>query len=350
MLPATSPGLTTLDPPLPELAALEELVTELEPWARSRVIARVPLDGTTLPIWSICLGTAEREAPTLAFVGGVHGLERIGTQVVLAYLQTLRVRLAWDGVLRDVLSRVRLVFIPLLNPGGMRLGTRANPRGVDLMRNAPPHPDSRGTLMVGGQRLSSRIPWFAGYPERALEIESQALIDEIEREVLCSRVGLAVDCHSGFGMQDRLWFPYARTRKAFPRLAEVVGIKRLLDATLPNHVYRMEPQTQSYTITGDLWDHLFDRSHSQAQRSTFVPLTLEMGSWLWVRKNPIQLSSIWGGFNPTVPHRLRRTLRRHLPLFDLLLHAIASPDAWTVEDELERSLREQEAFLSWPFT
>jgi len=325
-------------------------VHELSPWARSRVVARVPWEATSLPIWSICLGSTDPEAPSLAFVGGVHGLERIGTQVVLAYLQTLRVRLAWDGVLHDLLSRVRLVFIPLLNPGGMRLGTRANPHGVDLMRNAPPHPDSRGTLLLGGQRLSPRIPWFAGHPEQGLEVESSALIEVIERELLCSPSSLAIDCHSGFGMQDRLWFPYARTRKPFPLLAEVVGIKRLLDATLPNHVYRMEPQTQSYTISGDLWDHLFDRAQARARRPTFVPLTLEMGSWLWVRKNPIQLSSIWGGFNPTVPHRLRRTLRRHLPLFDLLLHAIASPSAWIVADDAERSAREHEAYLSWPFT
>ena len=244
-------AMRLLPGPLPELRALEELIDELSPWARSRVLARVTVGDEALPIWSICLGSQLPEAPSLAFVGGVHGLERIGTRVVLAYLQTLRVRLSWDRVLHELLSRVRLVFVPLVNPGGMRLGTRANPRGVDLMRNAPPHPDSRGTLLVGGQRLSRRIPWFAGHPEQGLETESSALVELIEREVLCSRTAVAIDCHSGFGMQDRLWFPYARTRKPFPQLAEVVGIKRLLDATLPNHVYRMEPQTQSYTITGD---------------------------------------------------------------------------------------------------
>ncbi len=335
---------------MPEVEALEALIEQLAPWARARTVARVTLPEGTLPIWSITLGSIDPQAPSLAFVGGVHGLERIGTQVVLAYLHTLRVRLGWDQVLHDLLSRVRLVFVPLLNPGGMRLGTRANPRGVDLMRNAPPHPDSRGTYLLGGQRLSPRLPWYAGEPERGLELESKVLIDVIERELLCSRVSVAVDCHSGFGLQDRLWFPYARTRKPFPQLAEVVGIKRLLDATLPNHVYRMEPQTQSYTITGDLWDHLFDRSRSVNPESVFVPFTLEMGSWLWVRKNPAQLGSIWGGFNPLVPHRLRRTLRRHLPLFDLLVHAVASPNAWTAMDENERTAREHEAYLSWPFT
>jgi hypothetical protein len=335
---------------LPELDELLRLVEGLSEHGRVRVLGRCDVRGISLPIFSIALGSTDPEAPSLAFVGGVHGLERIGAQVVLAYLKTLTVRLSWDRVLHDLLERVRLLFVPLVNPGGMLLGTRANPRGVDLMRNAPRHPDSHGTFLLGGQRLSSRLPWYAGDPERGLELESRVLIDVVEREILPSRVAIAIDCHSGFGLVDRLWFPYARTRKAFPHLAEVVGIKKLLDQTLPNHVYKVEPQAQSYTIDGDLWDHLYDRSRALRPQSVFVPLTLEMGSWLWVRKNPWQLGSVYGGFNPLVPHRLRRTLRRHLPLFDLLLHAIASPEAWIARGEAERAMLEHHAYASWPFT
>jgi hypothetical protein len=335
---------------LPELTELLRLTETLSAHARTRVLARVTVGDASLPILSITMGTSDPEAPSLAFVGGVHGLERIGTQVVLAYLNTLSVRLSWDRVLHDLLTRVRLLFVPLVNPGGMLLGTRSNPAGVDLMRNGPRHPESRGSLLLGGQRLSRRLPWFAGDPERGLELESRVLIDAVEREILPSRVSIAVDCHSGFGLVDRLWFPYARTRRPFPHLAEVVAIKRLLDATLPNHVYHVEPQAQSYTIDGDLWDHLYDRSRALDPSPVFIPLTLEMGSWLWVRKNPLQLGSIWGGFNPLVPHRLRRTLRRHLPLFDLLLHAVASPEAWITSSDAERARLEHSAYASWPFT
>ena len=35
-----------------------------------------------------------------------------------------------------------------------------------------------------------------------------------------------------------------------------------------------------------------------------------------------------GRFNPVKPHRHRRTLRRHLPLLDFLLHAVISHRAW----------------------
>lgn len=344
--------------PLPELVELEALLERIEPHARIQVLTRVAVRDRSLPVYAISLGTTEPSAPSLAFVGGVHGLERIGTQVVLAYLSTLSGRLSWDRVLTDTLSRVRLLFVPLVNPGGMLLGSRSNPRGVDLMRNAPRGEGGRGSFLLGGQRFSPRLPWFAGDSTHGAgagdvahcEPENRALFEVIERELLCSDVSLAIDCHSGFGMLDRLWFPYARTRKPFPHLAEVVGLKRLLDATLPHHVYRVEPQANAYTIEGDAWDYLYDLQLSRARSRVFVPLTLEMGSWAWVRKNPWQLWSIDGGFNPVLPHRVKRTLRRHLPLFDLLLHAIASHEAWVAGSDDVRSQREDEAFSTWPRT
>ncbi len=335
--------------PLPELAELEALLERIEPHARIQVLGRVAARDHSLPIYAAMLGTREPSAPALAFVGGVHGLERIGTQVVLAYLRTLSVRLGWDRVLADTLARVRLVFVPLLNPGGMLLGLRSNPAGVDLMRNAPRGEGGRGTFLVGGQRLWRRMPWYAGDATQC-ETENRALFGVIERELLCSDVALAIDCHSGFGMVDRLWFPYARTRKPFPNLAEVVGLKRVLDATLPHHIYRVEPQANAYTIEGDAWDYLYDLQRAAAPGRVFVPLTLEMGSWAWVRKNPRQLWLLEGGFNPVAPHRVKRTLRRHLPLFDLLLHAIASHEAWVARDAEARSERENEAFSTWPRT
>lgn len=334
--------------PLPELHELEQLLPALSPYAHVRVLDSVTVGSRSLPIWAITMGSREPSAPALAFVGGVHGLERIGAQVVLAYLRTLSVRLSWDRVLQDTLSRVRLLFVPLVNPGGMLLGKRGNPRGVDLMRNGPRSTESRATFLLGGQRLTPRLPWFAGDPEAALETESRALTDAIAAELFSASVSLAIDCHSGFGMIDRLWFPYARTRRPFPHLAEVVRLKQLLDGTLPHHVYRVEPQAQAYTIQGDLWDYLYDRQRAQHPARTFVPLTLEMGSWAWVRKNPRQIWSLAGTFNPVLPHRLKRTLRRHLPLFDLLVNAIASDDAWVVHDEARRVALEHEAFTAWP--
>jgi hypothetical protein len=241
---------------------------------------------------------------------------------------------------------MRVVFVPLVNPWGVLMGKRSNPRGVDLMRNAPVHPDGRGTFLVGGQRWSPRLPWFRG-DSRTMEVESRALCDFMEREVLTGSPAIAVDVHSGFGLVDRVWFPYARTRRPFPSLPEVLALKCLLDQTLPHHVYRVEPQSQAYTVDGDLWDHLYDRHQARGSGGVFVPLTLEMGSWLWVKKNPLQLFDPLGGFHPMKPHRLRRTLRRHFPLFDFLRRATAGARAWAELDRERRSQLLGDAFDLW---
>ncbi|HET9992743.1 MAG TPA: M14 family zinc carboxypeptidase, partial [Kofleriaceae bacterium] len=257
--------------------------------------------------------------------GGVHGLERIGSEVAIAFLGSLVTRLAWDQVLHDALSRCRVIVVPLVNPVGMIRAQRANGNGVDLMRNAPAHPLG-GTPLLGGQRISQRLPWFMGAAGAPMEVESRALVELVEAATAAAPFALALDCHSGFGFIDRLWYPYARTREPLPDQPAIAALGRLLDTTLPNHVYRFEQTAQAYTIRGDLWDYLYDRR--RAAGGVLLPLTLEMGSWAWVRKNPWQGLSSLGRFNPIKPHRQRRTLRRHLPLFDFLLHAAASHEAW----------------------
>jgi hypothetical protein len=273
-----------------------------------------------LPIHAFRFGTPDRTAPALLVTGGVHGLERIGTDVAIAFLTSLVARLAWDTILHDALARCRVIVVPLVNPVGMSRGQRANGNGVDLMRNAPAA-DTGGTPLLGGQRISRHLPWYMG---DGLETEARVLVELVERELLAAPFTLALDLHSGYGFRDRIWYPYARTREPPPDLAAIHALARLLDDTLPNHVYRVEQTAQAYTIRGDLWDYLYDRPRA----GVFLPLTLEMGSWTWVRKNPWQGFSQLGRFNPIKPHRLRRTLRRHLPLIDFLFHAAASHQRW----------------------
>jgi len=330
---------------LPELERFAELCARLGPHARREQLAIVEHERLALPIEAVVLGTEDRSAPTFVVIGGVHGLERIGTEIVLAFLATVTALLEWDGLVRRALQSMRLVMVPLVNPVGMALGLRSNGRGVDLMRNAPVHPRTHATMLVGGHRLSPRLPWFCGWPELGMEVESAALCDLVRREVLGAQVALLVDVHSGFGVVDRLWFPWARTRRPIPHLPEMYRLKQLLDRTLPNHVYRIEPQSRSYTAKGDLWDHLYDEQLERHPERTFLPLTLELGSWAWVKKNPRQALRAIGSFHPVLPHRLRRTLRRHMPLFDVLLRATAAPEAWTstsARDELARA-----AFECW---
>jgi hypothetical protein len=335
--------------PLPELAALLELAGEVARRGRVQVLTEVsdPDSGRRFPLLALQFGPAARDLPILILVGGVHGLERIGTQVVLAYATGFCRRLAWDDVAGALLERARLALVPLVNPAGMARRTRANPRGVDLMRNAPDHPEGWGTPLIGGQRLSPRLPWYRGRADHGMEPEARALVDFVEREAFSAELALVLDVHSGFGLVDRLWFPYARTRRPLPHLAELYALHRLLDDTLPHHVYRMEPQAQTYTVQGDLWDHVYDRRSASAAPGALLPLTLEMGSWMWLKKNPRQGLSLLGSFNPIVPHRLRRTLRRHLLLIDFLHRAAAAHRAWAAPGPDERAELARAGFAEW---
>ena len=311
------PLASSVRPP-PELEAIDALAKR-----HHRVGTLATVEG--LPIRCFRFGPSDRRRPALLIVAGLHGIERIGTHVAIAYLDALTARLQWDELLQRSLEQVRLIVVPLLNPVGMALGQRANGQGVDLMRNAP-DPAKIATPLVGGQRMTARLPWFMG---AELQTESSALMSLVENELFETPASIALDLHSGFGVIDRLWYPYARTREAPPDQPAIDALQGLLDRSLPNHVYRVEQTARVYTIRGDLWDYLYDRRRQRGS-GILLPLTLEMGSWSWVRKNPLQGFSVEGRFNPIKPHRLRRTLRRHIPIIEFLLHAAASHRAWSL--------------------
>jgi hypothetical protein len=203
----------------------------------------VSCQGQFLPVQAIMVGNPDLRVPAVGFFGGVHGLERIGAEVVLAFLQNLAGRLRWDTTLNALLESVRIVFMPMVNPGGILAGTRANPNGVDLMRNAPVDSRERVPWLIGGQRLSPRLPWFRGGLDQPMEAESRAVWEVVTTELLTHSFCIAVDCHSGFGMADRIWFPYAHTRVPISHLPEMHALKDLLQETLCNYRYIFEPQS-----------------------------------------------------------------------------------------------------------
>lgn len=332
--------------PLPELAHLERLVEGASACVRVTELGLVRSRGHDFPLLALTLGDAPADAPAVGFFAGVHGLERVGSHVVLAYLESLLERLRWDPVLREQLGRVRLVFMPVVNPGGMWAGTRCNPSGVDLMRNAPVDAVGRTPWLAGGQRMSPRLPWYRGAVGAPMEVESQVLCKMVERELLGSRFSVALDCHSGFGMRDRIWFPLASSLRPIDHLPEVHALWRLFESAHPHHDYTLEPQSHQYSAHGDLWDHLY----LQAQRTpgrVFLPLTLELGSWRWVRKRPSQVFSALGLFNPLAPHRARRVLRRHHAWLDFLPRAASAWKHWLPADEETRSRHHEEALARW---
>ncbi len=327
---------------LPEIDELAHLIASAGAAVSHRRLCRVETGGRPFDVDAVLLGNPDPALPAIGLFGGIHGLERIGTAVVLAFLRSVLHRLKWDATLHQLLAGLHIVVVPLINPGGMWRGTRANPQGIDLMRNAPVDCLEGAPFMVGGQRISPGLPWYRGRAGEAMQIEAQALCDLVEAEMTGRVFSIALDCHSGFGSTDRLWFPHAHTVRPITHLAELHAISGLLDDGLLHHRYVFEPQSRQYLAHGDLWDYLYLRSASSTGQSlrTFLPLTLEMGSWLWVKKNPRQFFSRLGIFNPLIGHRQQRVLRRHLGLIDFLMRAAYSHRQWlpraTARDDHER--------------
>lgn len=332
-------------PELPELRELNAIVTEGGAHLEVRLVCEITGSERRFPVYAVALGNPAPDVPAVGIFGGVHGLERIGTAVALAYLRSLVARLSWDSVLHRQLEGLRLVFMPLVNPGGMWLGTRGNPNGVDLMRNAPLDAVDPVPFLIGGQRIGPWLPWYRGPAGGPMEAEGAALCRVVEEELLSREFSIAVDCHSGFGLRDRLWFPYAHSRMPIAHLPEVHALKEILDRTHVSHSYIIEPQSCQYLAHGDLWDYLYQRAAAQADR-VFLPFTLEMGSWLWVKKNPRQLFSREGIFNPVILHRQHRVQRRHLALLDFLARAACGRIRWCPTGE-DRHRHRQRALARW---
>jgi hypothetical protein len=331
---------------LPELDELQRLIELGGTDLQTQLMCQVHTGAQAFDVLAITLGNPSPDVPTVGFFGGVHGLERIGAEVVLAYLSSIVHRLKWDSLLHQQLQNMRMVFMPLVNPGGLWLGTRANVHGVDLMRNAPVEALEKVPFLIGGQRLSATLPWYRGPAGQPMQDESQALCDVVMHKLLPSRFSVAIDCHSGFGIQDRIWFPYAHTIEPIAHLAEVHALHRIFNKTYAHHNYVVEPQSLQYLTHGDLWDHLYLQARSHYPEHIFLPLTLEMGSWMWVKKNPRQLFSRHGIFNPLIGHRQQRVLRRHMALLDFMARAVASHLRWAPDEE-ERLLHHRQALARW---
>jgi protein MpaA len=67
---------------------------------------------------------------TYVLFGVIHGNEPLGAPLLERFTELLAER-------PDILEGKRVVVLPVTNPDGLALGTRANARGVDLNRNFP---------------------------------------------------------------------------------------------------------------------------------------------------------------------------------------------------------------------
>ena len=85
----------------------------------------------TLPIYEFA---ASKDGPTAIIQAGIHGDEIAGVHALEAWLE--------EGV---HIERGRLVVIPRMNPGAIRVRSRCAPDGADLNRAFPGNIDSKST-------------------------------------------------------------------------------------------------------------------------------------------------------------------------------------------------------------
>ncbi len=312
---------------IPELLALHQLLTNHPSLIHYQIEQIIECRGLQLPLLSLRLGDLSTANSCLLITAGVHGVERVGSQLLLSWLGTLLNRLNWDTALRQQFSRdIALIIVPIVNPGGMADNKRSNPDGIDLNRHAPIDAEDRVPWPVGGQRISRHLPWYRGAIGAAPAAEFVALENIIRRCRANNRTLLTLDIHSGFGLNDHLWIPHAYKKAAIDSIASYAALKLLLDKTYPYHCYRVGPQACHYLSHGDLWDYFY--CDSQRQGLHIMPLTLELGSWRWVKKRPRQLLRFASWFHPVTPHRHGRVMRRHLLLLDFLLAATKNFSVW----------------------
>lgn len=314
---------------LPELFEVEQLALEYQDILKLEKLGEVSNSVYSFPIYGLALGSQKPEAPVFGLFGGVHGLERVGTHVLLSFLKTLLYRIRWEKDWERFFQECRLVSIPIINPLGMALVRRGNGNNVDLMRNSPLEATGKLIPLVSGHRFGPRLPWYRGEPG-TLETETKLVSEFCRKQFFQSDRVITLDIHSGFGFKDRLWYPWSTSMLPFPHEASVLKLKDLLRNTYPYHIYIVEHQSLNYSNHGDLWDWTYQEYMKENPDGQFLPLTLEMGSWLWVKKNIWQLFSWEGLFNPVKKHRYARTMRRHNPMLELLLKASRYHESWSI--------------------
>ena len=97
-----------------ELDEIEALAAQAGTALHCRSLCQVHTGGAAYPVYALTLGNPAPECAAVGFFGGVHGLEHIGAQVVLACLRGIVARLAWDDSLQHLLEH--LLRPPLHHP------------------------------------------------------------------------------------------------------------------------------------------------------------------------------------------------------------------------------------------
>jgi hypothetical protein len=229
------------------------------------------------PLTAVRVGLRDGvERPKAIFMGMIHAREWISTEMAMAFLNKL-VAPGDDQELRDLLDRVEVYVIPILNPDGLihsqteytwwRGNRRVNADGsigVDLNRNFPTGWGIGSSSRQGSQTYRGASPLS--------EPETKAFDDFVAAQ----KPVLSMTWHA-YGRMALLPFGYVNGEPARQDLYAEIG-PRLRQAT----GYRTGPIHDIIGLVGGSTDDHFLVAHG-----TFVA-TLELGTSFIPRENQIE--------------------------------------------------------------
>ena len=216
-------------------------------------------------LWALSVGR-RRNAPAILVNGAHHGEEILSVEFVLDAIQWILAAAEDDPRVQAWLSKLRIVFVPLVNPDGLnsflkvsREGGRKNgfglkgkmPQrselGVDLNRN---YPIRWGASGERGSKSSRRSRFYRG-PAAASESETRAMMRLAHREHFAASLSF----HTG---TVALLPPYTIPKMRSPQPNECDAIAQILTQDLPEHPQKglFEIKRMLYPVEGTDQDWL----------------------------------------------------------------------------------------------
>lgn len=106
------------------------------------------------------LATNVNRSATIMIVGGIHGNEPLGREIIAQLLS--------DDEWRASLPEIHLVWVPDMNPDGFHHGHRGNSQGLDLNRAFPDHCD--------GTFPDNNVPEVNGMMDMLIDVHPDLLL------------------------------------------------------------------------------------------------------------------------------------------------------------------------------
>ena len=211
------------------------------------------------PIYVLRYRLSSEQVPQALITAGIHACEYIGVAVAMNFAKELAEKAQSDEKLKELLQKVEIDIVPVINPDGYervwrtggkggKIGTRKNAHGVDLNRNFLVVPGAKSWHPLAGNRRP-RSNYYMG-PEPLSEPETKA----ISKLVKSGHYFVAFNLHSVAG---KFLYPYSYTKKPAPHKKVFIEIGKAFTSAQKYHSYKIQQSCSWYPTLGDLDDYLY---------------------------------------------------------------------------------------------